>query len=93
MKKNKTYIEIKGLNKTERECLITFVIELNKAKIKNPIWPNDIILQSSIVCEEIGGIIKEANNIKSGSKCISQAYNEGIHSMITAFRFLTNLKF
>lgn len=75
-------------------------LELRSAKKKHPNWPDHVVAQAGIVCEEAGELIRSCINWKyeKGETDIvqqsqkEQMKKEAIHTAATAIRFLENLK-
>lgn len=74
--------------------------ELKKAKRAHPNWPDHVAAQAGIVCEEAGELMQAALEFKyeKGKKgrtrteqkqCMEK---EAIQTIVTAIRFLENLK-
>jgi hypothetical protein len=71
--------------------------ELKKAKVKHPIWPDDIIHRAAIVVEEAGELIqaavdyKQAKNEEEKKKACENMIVEAAQTGAMAFRFLENI--
>ena len=66
--------------------------ELNRAIVKYPEWPDDIIHQAAIVTEEAGELIRAALNHSYHDDSIEEVKKEAIQTAAMAIRFLRNLK-
>lgn len=62
--------------------------EMNKALIKHPRWPAGPVERASIVMEEAGEVIREANHILEGHGDPALLEKELIHTAGTIFRML-----
>jgi|DEB19_MinimDraft_2_1074335.scaffolds.fasta_scaffold06314_4 hypothetical protein len=74
--------------------------ELRSAKKAHPIWPDHIASRAGFVVEEAGELMQAALEYKyeKGKKGrnrqqqIDQMKKEAVHTVVTAIRFLENLK-
>lgn len=75
------------------ESIISNILdELNKAKIKYPEWPDDIIHQVSIMNEESGESIRAALNHIYHNEDISELKKELIQTAAMCIRCLERLQ-
>jgi hypothetical protein len=75
------------------ETIINSILkELEKAELKYPEWPKDIIHQASIVNEESGELIRACLNIHYHNEDINEAKQEAIQTAAMAIRFLKNIE-
>ncbi len=66
--------------------------ELNRAIAKYPHWPEDMVHQAAIVCEESGELIRAVLNHEYHGASIEDVREEATQTAAMAIRFLHNLK-
>jgi NTP pyrophosphatase (non-canonical NTP hydrolase) len=62
--------------------------ELEKARVKHPDWPDDVVHQAAIVGEEAGELIQAALKRRYEHGTINAMRLEAVHTIVTAIRFL-----
>ena len=65
-----------------------FVMELQKACSKHPMWPGDMIHGAAIVAEEAGELIRATLQKKYEGENNDNELTEGLHTGAMALRFL-----
>lgn len=91
---NTAYLQ--GLHKQSAVVYFGEVLqELEKAETMHPDWPVDIVYQASIMMEEAGEALREANNLEpsiDGRNSDTRAFRaEVIQTAAMCFRILKNL--
>jgi len=76
----------------EQEAIDFLLSELDKAKIKHPIFPTDIVHCAGILCEEAGEAMQAALDVTYSGGKLSDFKTELGHSGAMAIRNLLNLK-
>ncbi len=66
--------------------------EMEKARIKHPIYPTDIVKMTALVAEEAGEAMKEANNIDEGKGNYEQLKIELYQNIGVSFRQLSQMR-
>jgi hypothetical protein len=74
-----------------QEILKRIIAEYERAEIKHPDWPVDIVHQTSIISEECGELVREGNLIREGEGNIENLIEECIQTAAMCFRLLKNL--
>jgi hypothetical protein len=69
-----------------------FTVALQKAKIKFPQWPNDIIHAAGIVSEECGELNRACVQYVYEGRYREEIIEEALHTMVTAYRLLENIE-
>lgn len=69
----------------------SIIDELDKAEIKHPDWPEDIVHQAAILSEEAGETVKAALDVFYFGKSIEQFKKEAAQVGAMAMRILSNL--
>lgn len=92
-------ISIRRMLEDDRVCaaLSSILMELERAEIKHPVWPNDLVHAASILCGEAGECQKAANHYREGRPTdgvdsLIAAECEAIQAGAMAVRFLINLR-
>lgn len=65
--------------------------ELDKAKKKHPVWPDDPIYCSAYIGEECGELIQACNDYEYEGAGVNQMVEEALHTCVTSIRFLLNI--
>lgn len=66
--------------------------ELERAEAKFPHWPESVVEQAAIVCEESGELIRAALQLKYEGGNVEDCRKEAIQTAAMCIRFLKNLK-
>jgi hypothetical protein len=77
---------------TISKVIDSILLELSKAQLKHPHWPEDKIHAAGIIVEEAGEAMKEALDIEYGGGDIERLKTELRHTGATVIRALMNLK-
>jgi len=71
------------------ECIYKILNEYDRAKEKHPDWPTNVVYRASIVSEEVGELVREANlYAMEGTQNRKDILKEAIHTAATALRFI-----
>jgi NTP pyrophosphatase (non-canonical NTP hydrolase) len=65
--------------------------EMERAKAKFPLWPEDLIHAAAIVAEEAGELLQTTLQYKYENGSIEKVKKEAIQTATMAIRFLENL--
>ena len=76
----------------ELNLMSEIFIELAYAEKKFPTWPDNVIEQAAIVCEESGELIRAALQLKYEGGNVEECRKEAIQTAAMAIRFIKNLK-
>lgn len=87
-----THTEEIEISADELNLMSEIFIELVYATKKFPTWPDNIIEQAAIVCEESGELIRAALQVKYEAGDIEDCRKEAIQTAAMCIRFLKNLK-
>jgi len=68
------------------------ILELERAEIKHPVWPYDIVHGAAILAEEAGEVVKAALDVHYANGSIEALKLELAHTGAMAIRNLINLK-
>lgn len=66
--------------------------ELERAKMKHPHWPSDILYRGAIVAEEAGELLRACNQATMEEGKVNEAYTEAVQTAAVALRFLEEFK-
>lgn len=66
--------------------------EIERAKVKHPNWPSDILYRGAIVAEEAGELLRACNRATMEEGKVNEAYTEAVQTAATAMRFLEEFK-
>ncbi len=66
--------------------------EMEKARIKHPTYPTDIVKMTAKVAEEAGEALQEANNIDEGKGSYEQLKIELYQNIGVSFRQLSQMR-
>ncbi len=66
--------------------------EIERAKVKHPNWPSDILYRGAIVAEEAGELLRACNQATMEEGKVNEAYTEAVQTAATAMRFLEEFK-
>lgn len=77
----------------QSEIINLIQTEIERAEIKHPNWPDDMVYAASIVAEESGELIRSAvqHEMESEFGCIEDVKKEAIQTAATCIRLLKNL--
>ena len=73
------------------DIMSAVIIELRRAEMKHPEWPEDCIHQASIIAEESGELVKAAIDVHYHRGDIENVRREAIQTAAMCFRMLRNL--
>lgn len=76
----------------ELNLMSEIFIELAMAEKKFPHWPESVVEQAAIICEESGELIRAALQLKYEGGNVEDCRKEAIQTAAMAIRFLKNLK-
>lgn len=68
--------------------IIQMLMEMERAEIKHPVWPDSPVERAAIVMEEAGEVIREANHIREGAGDLLLLKSELIQTAGTCLRML-----
>ncbi len=88
MNDDKTTLTITTTSPEEATLIIEILNEMEAAKNKHPIWPTCPVHRASIVAEEAGEVVREANHIREGHGDIKALRTELIQTAGTCIRML-----
>lgn len=74
-----------------KRAVIKMLLECNRAIIKHPHWPSDIIHQAAIVSEENGELIRAALQLNFEGGHLSEVRKECVQTGAMAIRMFINL--
>lgn len=64
--------------------------ELQVARSKHPLWPDDLVHGAAIVAEQAGGLTKACLAIESNEQAKERTRQEAKQVAVTAIRFILN---
>jgi len=67
------------------------LLEIDRAQIKHPNWPEDLVYAASIVGEENGELTRAAVQYEMEGGKLEEVRTEAIHTCATAIRLLLNI--
>lgn len=71
--------------------ILEIVMELDRATIKHPNWPDDVIYQAAIVQEECGELMRAAVQLQLENGSEDAVKKEAIQTAAMCLRLLRNL--
>lgn len=86
------HLEEIEISADELNLMSEIFIELAYAEKKFPRWPESVVEQAAIVCEESGELIRAALQLKYEGGNVDDCRKEAIQTAAMAIRFLKNLK-
>lgn len=85
--------EFKILTKTPEAAsiLMQIMMEVDRATVKHPVWPECHVKQIAFVAEEAGELVRAGNQVDEGAATFTDVKTEAIHTAATAIRLLLKL--
>ena len=75
------------------EAILGLVMaEIDRAETLHPVWPNDFVKAAAIPAEEVGELLKAANDYSEKNTSTRQMITEAVHTAASAIRFLKNIE-
>jgi hypothetical protein len=75
-----------------KQAVLKVLLELDKAERNHPSWPIDYIHKAAIVQEEVGELVRSANQFEYENGSITDMQKEATQTAAMGIRFLLNLK-